>query len=149
MGGRCCIKTLEWKVCCHFQAVALNTGLFRDTRHSLGQQSHHLSRPISEAGLAPQREECRLGARRPGHIPRETPGPRASLRNSSTQLSLGAGEGTPANSLSFSASLCADWLAGKPGVGGRRGTSQSPGPETQRAGKGCLRGAERGEPEER
>lgn len=67
----------------------------------------------------------------------------ASLRNSATQLRLGAGDCTTTNSLSFSAPLRVDWLAGVVVA------SQSPGPETQRAGKGCLWGAERGEPEGR
>lgn len=103
--------------------------------------------PSLGGGAGLQHEECRLGARRPGHIPGETPGPGGKFAQLHAQLRLGAGEGTHTNSLSSSLLFGADWLAENPG--GWWCASQSPGPETQRAGKGCLRGPERGEREGR
>lgn len=132
---------------CNLQVVALRPGLCRDTRHFPGQDSHHLSRPHSKAGLACSTRNAGLGARRPGHIPGETPGLGGKFAQLCAQLRLGAGEGIHTNSLSSSSLLGADWLAENPG--GWWCASHSPGPETQRAGKGCLRGTERREREGR
>lgn len=99
--------------------------------------------PILGGGAGPQREECRPGAWRPGHIPRETPSPGGKFAQLGDPAKAGSrGLHHHQLSLLFRTTRCG--LAGGVVV-----ASQSPGPETQRAGKSCLRGAERGQPEKR
>lgn len=69
--------------------------------------------PALGGGAGPQSKECRLGARRPGHIPGETPGPGGKFTQLGAQLRLGAGERTTTNSLS-SSPLGANGLEGNP-----------------------------------
>lgn len=71
--------------------------------------------PALGGGAGPKSEECRLGARRPGHIPGETPGLGGKFAQLAPQLRLGAGEGNPPKALSFSSPLGAYWLAGNLG----------------------------------
>lgn len=138
------IQILEWAVCCNLQVVALNPGLCPYTF-----PKPRVSPPLPPAlvgGAGPQSEECKLGGPAFGAHSRRDP--RAQRQVCATRRSAKAGSrGGHPHQISTSSPLGADWLEGKPR--GWQCASQSPSPETQRAGKGCLRGAEHREPEGR
>lgn len=69
-------------MCCNFRVAALKPGLCRGTRHSPGQESHHLSRPHSEAGLACSTRNAGWGPGAQGTFQGRPRARGASLRNS-------------------------------------------------------------------
>lgn len=103
---RGCIKILEWANVLHLRVVALKPRLCWGTRHSPGQESHHLSRPHSEAGLACSTRNAG-GGQAPGAHSRGDPGPGGQVCATPRSAKAGSRGGHPHQlSLLFLATRC-------------------------------------------